>query len=55
MLALQKQRAQAEREPDDARHSLALEICRLEGEIDALVYQFYRLTEEEIRVVEGKA
>jgi len=53
MLALQKQRARADRELDDARHSLAVRIRQLDEEIDALVYQLYELTEEEIRIVEG--
>jgi len=52
MLALQKQRAQAERELDDARHSLVQKIQHLDAEIDALVYRLYGLTEEETKVVE---
>jgi len=54
MLALNKQLAQAERDLDDSRHSLGQKIQSLDIEIDALVYGLYGLTEEEIKVVEGK-
>jgi len=37
----------------ECRHDLARHIERLDAEIDALVYELYRLTEEEIRVAEG--
>lgn len=40
----QKQKAQA----------LKAEINRVDGEIDKMVYQLYGLTEEEIKIVEGK-
>jgi hypothetical protein len=40
---------------EDANHNLAMKINQLDEEIDALVYQHYGLTEEEIRVVEGRA
>lgn len=33
--------------------ALEAAITRLEREIDALVYELYGLTEEEIRIVEG--
>jgi len=32
---------------------LAADVSALEAEIDALVYQLYGLTEEEITIVEG--
>ena len=36
------------------RHDLARRIERLDAEIDALVYELYELTEEEIAIVEGR-
>ena len=36
------------------RKDAAADTSTLEREIDALVYQLYRLTEEEIAIVEGK-
>jgi len=54
MLTLQKQHQQAERELDDARFSLEPKIQKLDAEIDALVYRLYGLTEDEIRIVEGR-
>jgi hypothetical protein len=53
MLRLQKEHAEAEALKEDRRHDLARRIERLDAEIDALVYELYRLTEEEIGVVEG--
>ena len=44
----------AERSLDDARHDLARRIARVDREIDRLVYELYGLTEEEIKIVEGK-
>ncbi len=54
MLRLQKEHAQAEAMKEDRRHDLARRIERLDAEIDALVYELYGLTEEEIGVVEGR-
>jgi hypothetical protein len=54
MLALQREHAAAERDLDDARHDLARRIERVDRAIDGLVYELYGLTEEEIRIVEGK-
>ncbi len=54
MLRLQKERAEAEALKDDRRHDLARRIERLDREIDALVYELYGLTEEEIALVEGR-
>ncbi|GMQ29901.1 hypothetical protein [Algoriphagus confluentis] len=34
-------------------HALQADIDRIDWEIDALVYELYGLTEEEIRIVEG--
>jgi len=53
MLRLQKEHAQAEALKEDRRHDLARRIERLDAQIDALVYELYGLTEEEIGVVEG--
>jgi len=54
MLRLQKEHAEAEALKEDRRHDLARRIERLDAEIDALVYELYGLTEEEIAVVEGR-
>jgi hypothetical protein len=54
MLELHKERAEAERTLDDRRHRLANRIEELDKAIDAAVYMLYGLTEDEIRVVEGK-
>ncbi|MBK6408868.1 MAG: hypothetical protein IPH00_12290 [Flavobacteriales bacterium] len=35
-------------------HALQAQINKTDREIDALVYALYGLTEEEVRVVEGK-
>jgi len=53
MLRLQKEHAQAEARKEDRRHDLARQVARLDGQIDALVYELYGLTEEEIAVVEA--
>jgi hypothetical protein len=53
MLRLQKEHAQAEALKEDRRHDLARQIEQLDAQIDALVYELYGLTEEEIAVVEG--
>jgi hypothetical protein len=39
---------------DFTRKQIEQFITRTDSEIDALVYQLYGLTEEEIRIVEGK-
>lgn len=36
-------------------HALQSAIDKTDAAIDALVYQLYGLTEEEVKVVEGKA
>ena len=53
MLQLQKEHAEAEALKEDRRHDLARRIERLDAEIDALVYELYGLTEEEIGVIEA--
>ena len=53
MLRLQKEHAKAEALKEDRRHDLARHIERLDAEIDALVYELYGLTKEEIGVVEA--
>jgi hypothetical protein len=53
MLQLQKEHAQAEALKEDRRHDLARQIAQLDAQIDALVYELYGLTEEEVAVVEG--
>jgi type I restriction-modification system DNA methylase subunit len=52
MLELHKMLAQA-KSPRD-REFLEREIRSRDGEIDRLVYELYGLTEEEVRIVEGK-
>ena len=54
MLALQKQCQQADTALEDARHPLKRRIESLDREIDQRVYALYRLTEAEIKIVEGK-
>lgn len=54
MLRLQKEHAEAERNLEDRRHELKGKIDRLDAAIDALVYELYGLTEEEIKIVEGR-
>lgn len=45
--------AEAERALDDARHDLAWRIAAVDAAIDALVYELYGLTDEEISLVKG--
>ena len=52
MLDTKKRIATAQRDSD--RERLQLKCDYLDGEIDRLVYGLYGLTEEEIRIVEGK-
>ncbi len=54
MLELQKQHADAERGLDDRRHALKRRIEEVDREIDRRVYDLYRLTQEDVKVVEGK-
>jgi len=49
-----KEHAQAEALKEDRCHDLARRIRRLDAQIDALAYELYRLTEEEVEVVEGR-
>jgi type I restriction-modification system DNA methylase subunit len=55
MLQLQREKAEADKFLLDVRHDLARQIERLDAEIDALVYELYGLTDEEIAVVEGRS
>ena len=52
MLALQKKRQSVRREDDRVRN-LERGIVRVDEEIDTRVFVLYRLSEEEINVVEG--
>ncbi len=53
MLDLHKKKArQLEGAADLAR--IEREICAVDAEIDGLVYELYNLTDEEIKIVEGK-
>jgi type I restriction-modification system DNA methylase subunit len=52
MLRVQKEHAQAEAARENHRHDLARQIERLDAQIDALVYELYGLTEDEIRIIE---
>jgi len=53
--ALQKERQSVRREDNlDRVRNLEREIVRVDEEIDRRVYVLYGLTQEEIRVVEGK-
>lgn len=54
MLRLKREHAAAEAAKEDRRHALARQIQRTDRDIDALVYQLYGLTEEEIAIVEGE-
>jgi phosphate uptake regulator len=54
MLLLQQEKAAADAALLDVRHDLARQIEQLDAQIDALVYELYGLTEEEIAVVEGR-
>jgi hypothetical protein len=53
MLRAQKEHAEAEAHKEDRRHDLARQIDATDAQIDALVYELYGLTEEEIAIVEG--
>jgi phosphate uptake regulator len=53
ILLLQKEHAEAEALKEDRRHDLARRIEQLDARIDRLVYELYRLMEEEIGMVEG--
>ena len=55
MLRLQKERQSVRREDDlDRVRNLECEIVRVDEEIDKRVYVLYGLTDEEIKIVEGK-
>ena len=54
MLALQRELAAAEHAWAEEQEDLARRIARVDREIDGLVYQLYGLTEDEIKIVEGK-
>ena len=54
MLRLQKEHAQAQALKEDRRHDLARRIEQLDAQIDALVYELYGLTDDEIALVEGR-
>ncbi len=54
MLELQTERAEVG-ELDDRRHALKRRIEEVDREIDQLVYDLYGLTDDEIKIVEGKA
>jgi hypothetical protein len=53
MLALHKQLPEAAKPHE--KTTLQRRIEATDGQIDALVYKLYGLTEEEIRIVEAKA
>jgi hypothetical protein len=55
MLALQKERQSVRREDDlDRVRNLERQIAQVDEEIDQKVYTLYGLTEDEIKIVEGK-
>lgn len=55
MLALQKERQSVQPEDEfDHVRNLEREIAKVDEAIDKLVYELYGLTEEEIKIVEGK-
>jgi hypothetical protein len=54
MLELQKEYADASREKLPRADTLKRKIDAVDAEIDAVVYRLYDLSEEEIRIVEGK-
>jgi hypothetical protein len=54
MLQLQRGKAESDAILLDARHDLARQIEQLDAQIDALVYELYGLTEEEIAMVEER-
>jgi type I restriction-modification system DNA methylase subunit len=53
MLALKQEHATAETTFSDKRHELAEQIAYTDQQIDALVYELYGLTPDEIALVEG--
>jgi type I restriction-modification system DNA methylase subunit len=55
MLQIEQDKAEADAVLLDARHDLTRQIERLDAQIDALVYELYGLTEEEIAIVEARA
>ncbi|MHB8778884.1 MAG: hypothetical protein ACYC6R_14165 [Anaerolineales bacterium] len=56
MLALQKKRQSVRPEDEyDRVRTLEREIAKVDEAIDKLVYELYGLTEEEVKVVEGKS
>ncbi|MEL6408738.1 MAG: hypothetical protein AAFR81_30510, partial [Chloroflexota bacterium] len=54
MLAKQKELQQLENELDERRHEVVADIAHIDKKIDALVYELYDLTPEEIAIVEGR-
>jgi hypothetical protein len=55
MLALQKERQSVRREDDlDRVRNLERQIAQVDAEIDQRVYALYGLTEDEVKLVEGK-
>ena len=54
MLQLQKDLAATPPELDNQRSALQKRIAHVDAEIDQLVYELYGLTEDEIRMVEGR-
>jgi len=55
MLGFQRRHAEAEHSLDDARHDVARRIAAVDEAIDALVYELYGLTEDEIARVRSGA
>ena len=55
MLALHEQLPEAARTPHEKTALAGGQIEATDGQIDALVYELYGLTEEEIGIVEGRA
>ena len=55
MLGLQKERQSVRREDDlDRVRHLERQIAQIDVEIDKKVYELYELTDEEIKIVEGR-
>jgi hypothetical protein len=55
MMELKKQQARApKKQSPSARQLLGQKLAITDQQIDALVYELYGLTEEEIRIVEGE-